>query len=171
MRRQRYLFSTFFRWLWFFAILCSLITGLAHLPLGWHSSGLAGVPFLRPLLDGPALCHYRANALLIFLLVYAAVVWMLEGRREYRLTLFGYSRLALLFLLCLSGLPLMLHNLAGFSLYGAIYPCVKLIHLAAALCFLPLSLVRFARRGKWLRRRTAAGDGRFLYGGMRILPR
>ena len=71
---------------------------------------------------------------------------MVAGRKEYRLTVFGYSRLALLFLLCLSGLLLMLHNLADFSLYGALYPCVKLLHLAAALCFLPQVLVRLARQ-------------------------
>lgn len=170
MRRRRWLFSTFFRWLWFFAVLCSLVTGLAHLPLGWHSSGPVALVFPRPLLDRPALCHYWAGALLLFLLAYAAVVWMVAGRKEYRLTAFGYSRLALLFLLCLSGLLLMLHNLADFSLYGALYPCVKLLHLAAALCFLPLVLVRLARQGKWLRRR--AGGGEFSpYGGMRVMPR
>ena len=171
MRPQRYLFSTFFRWLWMLTVLFALATGLAHLPLGWHSSGLAGFAVLRPLLYRPTLWHYGANVLLVFLLTYSGIVWFLEGRQRYRLTFFGYGRLALLFLLCMSGLLMTLHNLAEFSLYGVAYPAVKLVHLAAALCFLPLVLIRFARRGKWLRRRTAADDRRPRVGGMQILPR
>lgn len=171
MRPQRYLFSAFFRCLWFLAVLLALATGLAHLPLGWHSSGIAGIAALRPLLYNPTLWHYWANVLLLFLLAYGVVVWIVAGRRRYRLTLFGYSRLALLFFLCLTGLLLMLHNLVNFSLYGAAYPVVKLLHLAAALCFLPLALVRVARRDKWLRRRTAVDDRHTRVGGMQILPR
>lgn len=171
MRPQRYLFSTFFRWLWMCVMLFSLATGLAHLPLGWHSSGLFGIAALRPLLYKPTLWHYWANTALLLLLAYSFVVWVGEGRRRYRLTGFGYVRLLLLFLLCVTGLLLAWHNLVEFSLYGAAYSVVKLLHLAAALFFLPLLLVRFLRRGKWLCRRTAADDGNLQVGGMQILPR
>lgn len=171
MRPQRYLFSTFFRWIWLFAVLFVLATGLAHLPLGWHSSGLFSIPVLRPLLYKPTLWHYWANALLLLLLAYGLVIWIVEGRQRYRLTFFGCSRLILLFLLCLSGMLLALHNLAPFSLYGVVYPIFKLLHLAAALCFLPLCLVRFVWRGKWLRRRTACDDRHSRAGGMQIMPR
>lgn len=171
MRPQRYLFSTFFRWLWLLTVLFSLATGLAHLPLGWHSSGLFGFAFLRPMLYNPTLWHYCVNSLLVFLLTYSSLVWFFAGRRRYRLTFFGYCRLALLCFLCLSGLLLTLHNLAGFSLYGVAYPVVKLLHLAAALCFLPLVLVRLVRRGKWLRRRAAVDERHARVGGMQILPR
>ncbi|HIX40709.1 MAG TPA: hypothetical protein H9857_07925, partial [Candidatus Desulfovibrio intestinigallinarum] len=146
-------------------------TGLAHLPLGWHSSGLSGIAALRPLLYNPTLWHYWANVLLLVLLSYSFVVWIVAGRHRYCLTLWGYSRLALLFFLCLTGFLLTLHNLVEFSLYGVVYSVVKLLHLAAALLFLPLALVRFARHGKWLRRRTAVDDRRARVGGMQILPR
>lgn len=170
MRPQRYLFSTFFRWLWVCAVLFSLATGLAHLPLGWHSSGLFGIAALRPLLYKPTLWHYWANTALLLLLAYSFVVWIVAGRRRYRLTGFGYGRLLLFLLLCVTGMLLALHNLTGFSLYGAAYPVVKLLHLAAALFLLPLLGVRFLRRGKWLCRRTA-DDGGSRAGGMQILPR
>ena len=171
MRPQRYLFSAFFRCLWLLTILFTLATGLAHLPLGWHSSGLSGIAALRPLLYNPTLWHYWSNVLLLVLLSYSFVVWIVAGRHRYCLTLWGYSRLTLLFFLCLTGFLLTLHNLVEFSLYGVVYSVVKLLHLAAALLFLPLALVRFARHGKWLRRRTAVDDRRARVGGMQILPR
>lgn len=169
MRPQRYLFSTFFRWLWLLAVLASLATGLAHLPLGWHSSGLAGIAALRPLIYEPTLWHYRANALLLFLLAYSLVVWLAAGRHRYRLTWFGLCRLGLLCLLCISGMVLVLHNLPDMTLYGVSYTVCKLLHLGAALCFLPLIFLRLFFHGKWLRRRVAeAASARA--GGMKILP-
>ena len=129
------------------------------------------VAALRPLLYNPTLWHYWANVLLLVLLSYSFVVWIVAGRHRYCLTFWGYGRLVLLFFLCLTGLLLTLHNLVGFSLYGAAYPVVKLLHLAAAILFLPLALVRFARHGKWLRRRTAGEDRHTRASGMQILPR
>lgn len=165
------LFSAFFRCLWFIAVLLTLLTGLAHLPLGWHESGLASLPTLRPLLYGPTLFHYWAASLLLLLFSYGGVIWCVLGRPRFRLTFFGYSRLVLLALLCLSGMALMAHNHLSLSLYGAAYTMVKALHLFCALCFLPLTCLRVLRHGKWFCRRGADDERRPRVSGMQITPR
>ena len=88
------------------------------------------------------LAHYWAAAMLFMLGAYALLIWLFFGRARYRLTSFGRLRLCLLAAVALTGLPLLLHNLPGFSLYGAAYAIVKLGHLACAVAVVALSLMR-----------------------------
>ena len=130
-------------------MLAAIVSGLAHLPFAFRYG------LINTWRASPTVAHYWSAAALLLLGTYAAVVWGALGRKDYALTRWGGLRVALLLVLAVTGLLLILHNLPGFSVYGATYAVIKLSHLLCALA-LPLLLLvhgclRLLGRGRWVR--------------------
>lgn len=120
-------------------MLCAVWSGLSHLPQ------VARFGLLRLSNWSPSVAHYYSAAALLLLGTYGFTVWRLQGRAAYSLTRCGLLRVVLLFVLAVTGLAMILHNMPDFSLYGATYTVVKLLHLACALALLPLLIYRLCR--------------------------
>ena len=154
MKEDPRLFSAFFKLLWAACMLAAIVSGLAHLPFAFRYG------LINTWRASPTVAHYWSAAALLLLGTYAAVVWCALGRRDYALPPWGGLRVALLLVLAVTGLLLILHNLPGFSVYGATYAVIKLGHLFCALA-LPLLLfvhgcLRLLGRGRWVRLLPAA---------------
>ena len=135
MISSRPLFSGFLLFLWQLTYMSALLTGLLHLPIEEYLPfSTAHIPFGR--------FHALSACSILFLAFYALLVWILDGRKKYILTIFAKIKIIVYFLLLTTGLLLMA-NLAGvLSLYGLSMPIVKLLHCFFALIsfFLLLAL-------------------------------
>lgn len=134
MPERAKLFSVFFLLLWYAAMLAVTLTGFAHLPFAFRYG------IIQAWRASPSVGHYWAAAAVMLLTGYALMIWLVEGRQEYRLTRWGKVSWALMAFLMLSGLAMILHNLPSFSIYGVGYAVIKLGHLFCAV-LLPIVFV------------------------------
>ena len=151
MKNQKTLFSSFFSLLWLLSMLSAVWSGISHLPVMSRYGLTLGTSW------SPSVAHYYSSAALLFLGTYAFTIWRLQGHSTFCLTRCGLMRVVLLMGLAATGLALIVHNMPEYSLYGAVYTAVKMLHLACALALLPLLIYRLFRRWKggygWLRPR------------------
>ena len=156
MKNRQTLFSSFFSLLWFVSMFSAVWSGISHLPLMIRYGLVPSANW------SPSVSHYYSSAALLFLGTYAFTIWRLQGHSTYYLTRCGLMRVVLLIGLAITGLALIVHNMPEYSLYGALYTAVKMLHLACALALLPLLIFRLFRRWKggygWLRPRDENSD-------------
>lgn len=157
MRERGPLFSSFFLVLWNLAVAAALFSGFAHLPLAYRYG------LIDTWNTSPTVIHYWAAAAVLLLGSYAGVVWRGESGRRFRLAAWGRLRVALVFLLAVTGIILILHNLEDVSVYGGAYAVCKLGHLACAALFALFLLIRcclrLAGRGRCVLPRSGSGAG------------
>ena len=146
MKERGPLFSALIILLWDMATVAAILSGFAHLPVAYRYG------IIDTWNTSPTVVHYWAAAGLLFLSVYAGVIWFGESAGRFRLSRWGWLRVILVVLLCVSGLLLVLHNLEEVSIHGGVYAVCKLGHLACAALFTVFLVIRC-----WLR---LAGRGR-----------
>lgn len=130
------LFSGFTTMLWSCSLWACIATGFLHLPIADY------LPFSLPVNLPLGRLHCFAGASALFFATYGTIVWLLEGRRLYRLTPLGYFEAFGFACVLITGM-LLAGNVASIvPLYGSLILVVKSLHLAAALGIL-IGLVIF----------------------------
>jgi hypothetical protein len=135
----------------FFASLLAL-TGVMQMPIASRYR-IAAVPGLGWLGDFwlTHRLHYVGAVGLLFLTAYVATRWLLEWRRDYALSVLGWTRAAIVFLLLATGAVRVLKNLPSVSFPPVPTMLVDWAHLALALLLGLVALLRLACRAKYWR--------------------
>ena len=136
MKKQKRLFSSFFRVLWLVSMFSAVWSGMSHLPL------MSRYGLVHSANWSPSVSHYYSSAALLFLGTYAFTIWRLQGHSTYCLTRCGLMRVVLLMGLAVTGLALIVLNMPDYSLFDGAYTAIKMLHLVCALALLPLLIYR-----------------------------
>lgn len=104
--------------------------------------------------------HYLAAVGLLFLTSYLVTRWLMEWRRDWELTLFGWARAGILFLLVATGAVRVLKNLPDVSFSPQPTMLVDWTHLGLVFVLGLVALARPLVRAAYLRRGGAEKNGR-----------
>ncbi len=142
--------NRFLGWMYRITICVIVFTGFGNLPL-WKRYYIADIPgfgwtgdFIVNLQ-----VHYVAGSLLLFLAAYFLVARVFPGKSGFRLTKTGVVRVAMLWLVLITGVFMAFKNLSGahFSFTGS--ALLTLVHLISASLFTVFSLGCLVARKRW----------------------
>lgn len=95
--------------------------------------------------------HYLGAAVLLFLVVYALVVYWGLLRRHYSLTLTACLRIALLGGIVITGIFRVLKNLPDVVFSPGFTMFIDIAHLGLMMIYMLVALAALVIRGKWLK--------------------
>ena len=93
--------------------------------------------------------HYLAAILLLAFTAYMIIDYLLSKRKSRHITVAGYVRSALLAGILVSGVFLVIRNLAGSNLSSEFIIFLNLCHLGLATAFLIVSLYCLVAKKQW----------------------
>jgi hypothetical protein len=128
------------------------LTGMAQMPI-MKRYYIADLPGLGWLADFYAthLIHYIGASLLLFILVYAAIVYLAVDRKRFQLTLLAMVRIVILLGLVISGIFRVWKNLPDVVFTPNFILAVDLVHIALAMALMLAGLVALITRSRWLK--------------------
>ncbi|MEW6184347.1 MAG: hypothetical protein AB1585_01255 [Thermodesulfobacteriota bacterium] len=137
-------------WLYVLIIGFIVLSGFAQMPIfkRYYIADIPGLGWLAQYYVTHVI-HYIAAALLIALVFYRASEYFLSARFDVRLTLSGYLRGGLIVGLIISGVLLVIRNLAGQNFSPLIIIYLDLIHIVFMLLFLFALLFSALFKKKW----------------------
>jgi hypothetical protein len=143
---------------WTYMLLVATLTlsGFMQMPIASRYR-IAAVPGLGWLGDFALThkLHYLAAVGLLFLTSYLVTRWVMEWRRDWELTLFGWVRAGILLLLVATGAVRVLKNLPDISFSPEPTMLVDWAHLGLVLLLGLVALARPLVRAVYLRRAAA----------------
>jgi len=147
------------RWLYGAAAVIVLFTGFGNMPL-WGRYYIADIPGLG--WSGNFYInlqvHLFAGAVLLGLALYFLIVYVYSKRDEFRISLSGKIRVALLLLALLSGLIMAARNLSEVRFTYEFQVGMTFFHMGAALTFMIASIACLIARCKWATDFTATSQ-------------
>jgi len=130
------------------------LTGMAQLPI-MKRYYIADAPGLGWLADfyTTHLIHYIGAALLLFILVYAAMVYWVVDRKRFKLTLLAMIRIVVILGLVISGIFRVWKNLPDVVFAPGFILAIDLVHLGLAMVIVLVGLFALIARSRWLKER------------------
>ena len=131
------------------------LTGMAQLPI-MKRYYIADVPGLGWLADFYAthLMHYIGAALLLFILVYAGIVYLVGDGKRYQPTRLAMVRIAVLMGIVISGIFRVWKNLPDVVFSPGFILAIDMVHLGLAMVLVLVGLFALITRGRWLKERS-----------------
>jgi hypothetical protein len=99
--------------------------------------------------------HYLGACLFLALLAYAALDYILSGRRKFTLTGTAYVRVALLSGIVITGIFRVLKNLPGMVFSPAFTMFIDIAHLGFMILYIVAALFSLIGKRRWLNKKTA----------------
>lgn len=130
----------------------STLTGFAQMPIfkRYYIADMPGLGWLAEFHTTYTL-HYISAALFIALGVFLVVDYLLLHRKTLRVTLLGYARAGLLFMIAASGVLLAYRNLPGYRFSPLFVVGLDFAHLGLVVVFLMAGLAALVSRKGWVR--------------------
>jgi hypothetical protein len=127
------------------------LTGFAQMPIfkRYYIADIPGLGWLAQFYTTAAL-HYISSGLVIILGVFLVLDFLLLHRASLRVSLMGYLRGGLLFLILFSGALLAYRNLPGYRFAPGFVVALDLFHLGLVMLFLFASLAALVARRRWV---------------------
>ncbi len=143
--------SRWVRYGFFITLFFSALTGFAQMPIfkRYYIADIPGLGWLAQFFTTSAL-HYISSALFIALGTFLVLDYLLLHRASLRVSLLGYLRGGLLFLILFSGALLAYRNLPGYRFAPGFVVALDLMHLGLMMAFLLISLAAVIARRGWV---------------------
>lgn len=131
------------------------LTGVAQMPI-MKRYYIADVPGLGWLADfyTTHLMHYIGAALLLFILVYAVIVYWGVDRKRFQPTLLAMIRIAVLLGLVITGIIRVWKNLPDVVFSPGFILAIDLAHVGLAMVIVITGLFALISRCRWLKERS-----------------
>lgn len=130
------------------------LTGTAQMPI-MKRYYIADVPGLGWLADFyiTHFMHYIGATLLLFILVYAAMVYWAVDRKRFQLTLLAVIRIVVMLGLVISGIFRVWKNLPDVVFAPGFILAIDMVHLGLAMVIVLTGLFALITRSRWLKER------------------
>ena len=138
--------TSIIKWTFYITLAFLAISGLGQMPLykRYYIADLPGLGWSSDFFIMHYL-HYIGAAILLGILTYSVTLYILAGRKEYRITKAGYTFLTFLSILVLTGILRAIGNQAGVNFNGSFTVAVSLSHILAMFLLL-ISMALFSRK-------------------------
>ncbi len=143
-------------WAFGLTLFFSALTGFAQMPIfkRYYIADLPGLGWLAQFYVTYAL-HYISAITFIAIATYLVVDYLLLQRQSWRLTLLGYIRGVMLFMVLASGLLLVYRNLPGYRFSPQLVVVLDFSHLGLVVLFLMTSLAAKLMKKGWIMKADA----------------
>lgn len=126
------------------------LTGFGQMPI-FKRYYIADIPGLAWLADFYVtyMIHYIGAILFLGIGAYIIVDFLLMNKGRFHLTVYGYIRLILLFLITVTGALLVIRNFPGYRFSPIFISILDFSHLGFVIFFLIASLITVILRKQW----------------------
>ncbi len=138
------------RWFYMITVIFLVLSGFGQMPIfkRYYIADIPGLGWLAEFFITHYI-HYLAATLFLALTAYAIIDYLLAARKSRQITVTGYLRSVLLAGLLVSGIFLVVRNLAGSNFSPEIIIFLDLCHLGLAMVFLFVSLYCLVSKKQW----------------------
>ena len=138
------------RWFYLITILFLALSGFGQMPIfkRYYIADIPGLGWLAEFFITHYI-HYLAAILFLAFTAYMIIDYLLSKRKFRLMTVSGYVRSALLAGILVSGVFLVLRNLAGSNLSSGFIIFLDLCHLGLVMAFLFVSLYCLVNKKQW----------------------
>ena len=138
------------RWLYLMTVIFLVLSGFGQMPIfkRYYIADIPGLGWLAEFFITHYI-HYLAAILFLALTAHMIVDYLLSMRESRRMTATGYLRGGMLAGILVSGIFLMIRNLAGTNFSSEFIIFLDLCHLGLAMAFLFVSLYCLVSRKQW----------------------
>jgi hypothetical protein len=138
------------RWLYLITVTFLFLSGFGQMPIfkRYYIADIPGLGWLAEFFITHYI-HYLAATLFLALTAYTIIDYLLATRKSRQMTATGYVRSALLAGLLVSGIFLVIRNLAGSNFSPEFIIFLDLCHLGLAMVFLVVSLYCLVSKKEW----------------------
>jgi hypothetical protein len=138
------------RWFYLISVFFLALSGFGQMPIfkRYYIADIPGLGWLAEFFITHYI-HYLVAILFLAFTAYMIVDYLLSKRKSRQMTATGYVRIALLSGILVSGIFLVIRNLAGSNFSSAFIIFLDLCHLGLVMAFLLVSLVCFVYKKQW----------------------
>ena len=138
------------RWFYLITVIFLVLSGFGQMPIfkRYYIADIPGLGWLAEFFITHYI-HYLAALLFLALTAYAIIDYLLATRKSRQMTATGYLRSALLAGILISGIFLVVRNLAGSNFSPEFIIFLDLCHLGLAMVFLFVSLYCLVSKKQW----------------------
>ena len=138
------------RWFYLITVIFLVLSGFGQMPIfkRYYIADIPGLGWLAEFFITHYI-HYLAATLFLALTAYTIIDYLLATRKSRQMTTTGYLRGALLAGILVSGIFLVVRNLAGSNFSPEFIIFMDLFHLGLAMVFLFVSLYCLVFRKQW----------------------
>ena len=138
------------RWFYMITVIFLVLSGFGQMPIfkRYYIADIPGLGWLAEFFITHYI-HYLSATLFLALTAYAIIDYLLATRKSRQMTVTGYLRSVLLAGLLVSGIFLVVRNLAGSNFSPEIIIFLDLCHLGLAMVFLFVSLYCLVSKKQW----------------------
>ena len=138
------------RWFYLITVIFLVLSGFGQMPIfkRYYIADIPGLGWLAEFFITHYI-HYLAAILFLALTAYAIIDYLLATRKSRQMTATGYLRSALLAGVLISGILLVIRNLAGSNFSPEFIILLDLFHLGLAMVFLFVSLYCLVSKKQW----------------------
>ena len=142
------------RYVYLLTVLLLTLTGFGQMPIfkRYYIADIPGLEWLAQFYVTHYI-HYLAAILILALVAYMIIDYLLLQKKHIRLTASGYLRGAILAGIFVSGLLLVIRNLAGSRFAPEFIILLDLTHLGLVMAFLMVSGYCLVRKRRWVTQR------------------
>lgn len=128
----------------------SALTGFAQMPIfkRYYIADIPGLGWLAQFYTTYWL-HYVSATVFIAIVTYLVMDYLLDSRRHLQITISGYIRGAILFLILSTGILLVFRNLPGYRFSPQIVVALDFSHLGLVVLFVITALAALITRRRW----------------------
>ena len=138
------------RWFYLISVIFLTLSGFGQMPIfkRYYIADIPGLGWLAEFFITHYI-HYLAAILFLALTAYTIIDYLLATRKSRQMTATGYVRSALLAGILVSGIFLVVRNLAGSNFSPESIIFMNLFHLGLAMVFLFVSLYCLVSKKQW----------------------
>jgi hypothetical protein len=142
------------RYVYLLTVLLLTLTGFGQMPIfkRYYIADIPGLEWLAQFYVTHYI-HYLAAILILALVAYMIIDYLLLQKKHIRLTASGYLRGAILAGIFVSGLLLVIRNLAGGRFAPEFIILLDLTHLGLVMAFLMVAGYCLVRKRRWVTQR------------------
>jgi hypothetical protein len=142
------------RYVYLLTVLLLTLTGFGQMPIfkRYYIADIPGLEWLAQFYVTHYI-HYLAAILILALVAYMIIDYLLLQKKHIRLTASGYLRGAILAGIFVSGLLLVIRNLAGGRFAPEFIILLDLTHLGLVMAFLMVAGYCLVRKRRWITQR------------------
>ena len=138
------------RWIYLITVIFLVLSGFGQMPIfkRYYIADIPGLGWLAEFFITHYI-HYLAATLFLALSAYTIIDYLLATHKSRQMTATGYVRTVLLAGILVSGIFLVVRNLAGSNFSPEFIIILDLCHLGLAMVFLFVSLYCLVSRKQW----------------------
>ena len=138
------------RWFYLITVIFLALSGFGQMPIfkRYYIADIPGLGWLAEFFITHYI-HYLAALLFLALAAYTIIDYLLATRKSRQMTATGYVRSVLLAGILVSGIFLVIRNLAGSNFSSEFIIFLDLCHLGLAMVFLFVSLYCLVSKKQW----------------------